>query len=518
MNQVPSQEQHRGDDSSEVHCRIELNPPAAQWPDLRNAMDVPNRQPALTELSKATRRSLGLPLDRPIIMAGHQPGFWHAGILTKWLAVLLVADRTGACPAWIVVDQSPGAGSRLAYPAKEGTHLARHEIALGDAQLAPASAPAIDPAAISIPHDAASPAIAQSLGTIFEALAAHTDAPTLAVQLTRAAADLFAHAPWLGSCQHAMHVMYASDLHTTPAFAMLLDAMRAEPHRCAALYNEAIHKHTSAGVRPLAITGNASPVELPLWERTDPPHTPWRRVTSDRLAELPNDRLVLRGLPMTGLLRTFACDLFIHGTGGGSSLTSQGYDRITETWFASWLGDRFSSIDKRSDNAVSEKTSANTPSSALLAPAVVATATLHLNPAQLGFPAHQHIPTPAQIARAWETYHRACHTPRLLGDEKAQQAKDAILKQIQALPRKSATRLALYKQMHKLLSQARADHATTLASFAARAEVLQAQRHAADVMTDRTWPWPMHETSSLETLLCCLASRLNVPSSCCAQR
>lgn len=527
MNQAQSHEElNHNDDAPDTHCSITLNPPAAQWPDLIHAFGTPLRTRALAAQVQLTRQSLGLPVDRPVVMAGHQPGFWHVGILAKWLSTLLVAARTGAHPAWVVVDQSPGAGSRMAYPTKEREHLARHEIALGDVMLAPAAAPAIDPAAIPIPHDTASPAIAHSLGAIFDTLAAHTNAPNLAIQLTRAAADLFAHAPWLESCRRSMHLVYASELHTTPAFAMLLDAMRAEPHRCAALYNEAVEMHANAGVRPLTIAGDTAPVELPLWERTDPPSapntppTPWRRMTSDRLADVPNDRLVLRGLPMTGLLRTFACDLFIHGTGGGSSHSSQGYDRITETWFANWLGEGFNSKNTYADNAVSDTTSSNTPptSSSLLAPAVVATATLHLTPRQLGFPADQHIPTPEQIARAWETYHRACHTPRLLGDEQAQQAKNAILEQIQSLPRKSSERLTLYKQMHALLGKARAEHATALTSYAAHAEMLQAQHRAAAVMTDRTWPWPMHEASNLETLLCCLASRHDVPSSCCAQR
>ena len=35
---------------------------------------------------------------------------------------------------------------------------------------------------------------------------------------------------------------------------------------------------------------------------------------------------------MTGMARLAACDLFVHGTGGGI------YDTITEAWFREWLG------------------------------------------------------------------------------------------------------------------------------------------------------------------------------------
>ena len=97
-------------------------------------------------------------------------------------------------------------------------------------------------------------------------------------------------------------------------------------------------------MRALTITDGA--IELPLWERTTTPERPgpWRTVTSDRLADLADESIVLRGLPMTGLLRRHACDLFVHGTGGGASeagadaRAQTGYDRVTERWFESWLG------------------------------------------------------------------------------------------------------------------------------------------------------------------------------------
>ena len=41
---------------------------------------------SLVSWRQVTREELGLPLDRPIIMTGHQAGIWHAGIAEKFVA------------------------------------------------------------------------------------------------------------------------------------------------------------------------------------------------------------------------------------------------------------------------------------------------------------------------------------------------------------------------------------------------------------------------------------------------
>ena len=48
--------------------------------------------------------------------------------------------------------------------------------------------------------------------------------------------------------------------------------------------------------------------------------------------------LMPRALLLTALVRLGMCDLFIHGTGGLI------YDRVTEQWFADWLGQAEGSI------------------------------------------------------------------------------------------------------------------------------------------------------------------------------
>ncbi len=436
----------------QAHPELLFDPAPGSWPDLV-------RRPSTDDTTRRTRETLGLALDRPVVMAGHQPGFWHPGILAKWVATHALAERVGGEGAWVVVDQSPGAGAQLGYPAARGERLTRQSLALGTPDAPPA---AQTPSRFIPPTDAAMDSVGSALDRIAALLDAHAAGPTLARQLHAACVDSVPSHLTLAPC-------FASELHTTPAFAELVGEMRSDPRSCARLYNEAASQRPDAGVRQLAIA--AAAVELPLWERADAPG-PWRTVTSDRLPDLPNDRLVLRGLPMTGLLRWRACDLFIHGTGGGASHAEEGYDRVTEQWLAAWLG----ATD--------------------LAPAVVASATLRLDFGALA----RGIPTPEEIARARELAHRATHDPALLGDASLGERKRALAAQIAALPRGSDQRAGLFARMQALREEGTRSNPDRLAELQRQAEALAARAEEADIVADRTWPWVFFPRPAIEDL------------------
>ena len=81
---------------------ITLRPDPVQW---RGAV-----RPAVIPAPDADdRRALGLPTDRPIIMSGHQPTLWHAGILAKLLAAGELARATGAHAATAATLSAPAA-------------------------------------------------------------------------------------------------------------------------------------------------------------------------------------------------------------------------------------------------------------------------------------------------------------------------------------------------------------------------------------------------------------------------
>lgn len=444
-----------------------FEPAPGSWPGLVRAVPT-------DETARGTRKALGFVADRPVIMAGHQPGFWHPGILAKWVATHALAERVGGVGAWVAVDQSPGAGSEVAYPAHAaersggaapvspghgGAALVRRAMKLGDSDTPPASQ---KPARLSPPTATALPAVAAGLARVAALLESHAGEPNLARQLHAACVEALGARLPLAPC-------WASGLHLTAGFGEMVGAMRADPAGCVRLYNEAAAARPDAGVRELA--AGAAAVELPLWERSDAPG-PWRTVTSDRLPDMPDDRLVLRGLPMTGLLRWRACDLFIHGTGGGASHAEEGYDRVTERWLESWLG----AVD--------------------LAPAVVASATLRLDFRELA----RETPTPDDIARARELAHRASHDPALLGDVSLGARKRELAARIAALPKGSDERAALFAEMQRLGEQGRGDNAGQLAELRRRAEALAARAEEAEIVADRTWSWLFFPRAAIEDL------------------
>ncbi|MCU0689694.1 MAG: hypothetical protein MUE97_08145, partial [Phycisphaerales bacterium] len=189
--------------------------------------------------------------------------------------------------------------------------------------------------------------------------------------------------------------------------------------------------------------------------------------------------LAPRALLLTGLLRAFACDLFIHGTGGGATDSDRGYDRVTEDWFADWL-------------------------SLPLAPATSATATL--------LPDLGHAPTvtEAQVRTARTRPHHAKHHPALLGNPEAQAIKDRFVAQIAATTDRPQRR-TLYRQMHEALARAVAPEALSL--LRTEADALAQRFELEAPLRDRTLPWPLHTRADLLALSREIAAALDGASS-----
>src|SRR5690606_41787826 len=76
---------------------ITLRPAPARWRTIISQAPIP---PA----HASDRAAVGLPTDRPVVLSGHQPTLWHAGILAKLLAACELAASTGAAVGWIVPD------------------------------------------------------------------------------------------------------------------------------------------------------------------------------------------------------------------------------------------------------------------------------------------------------------------------------------------------------------------------------------------------------------------------------
>lgn len=439
--------------ATEREAEIVIRPPASAWRTLA--------QGSFADAAAAQfRAELGLPQARRIIMSGHQSQFWHPGILAKLFALRAAADAADAAAAWIVVDHDENDPFSIRVPVSGAD--GRLAVAALGPELAGPGSPACrlpawsPPKAWPLPSGAlpASTGISPGLESIRAALAAHARSPHAAAQVTEAAFDLatpFAARPI---------VITATALSRTALFADLVAQMRRDPARCIDAHNRAVQQFPRERVAPLTTDGAS--LELPLWSIGPQPGSPRRKVSIADLDSTPIEHLAPRALLLTGLMRLAGCDLFIHGLGG------ERYDRITERWFADWLG--------RS-----------------LAPTTMVTATVRLR-----MPGNW--PAEGDITRAAWKVHRARHDPGLLGEPGLAEAKLALLSRINAAPRKSRERATLFVQLHDLLHESEHAHADEIAALDRDARSLRSRSAEAAIANDRTWAFPLYEPAQLASL------------------
>lgn len=430
---------------------LTLRPQPPEW--LRGLRTAPASAIGSTNLE--TRRELGLPTDRPILMSGHQVEFWHAGVLAKLLAIDGARRvEPGVHLAWVDVDQDANQPWRIAYPAQSPTGgLVRRvwDVSGGPAreeELALGIVKALQ--ATPAPSDAYTPGVQAGLDQIAAALGQARHAPSAAAQFGNAAFALS------GESGRGIQRMSALTLAQTSLFAALVERMLREPARCCQAYNAGAMAHPQAGVRPLDARG-----ELPLWSIS--PSGLRRRVFA---GSLPTDGVLApKALFMTLLLRMAACDMFVHGLGG------EQYDQVMVAWARGWLG-----------------------AEAVLAPAVAASATR-----LVAFPGIE-APTPEEIRAArWVSAH-ARHDPGLVGDAALLTEKRRLVQEIASLPRRSPARRVAYERLLGLLETMRSSHAAELAGLKAEATRLGAARELATIVHDRTWAFPMLNPASVDSL------------------
>lgn len=421
-----------------------LEPGAKEWaPSLRAWLGV--RHDARAAVFRA---ELGLPADAPIVMTGHQTAFWHCGILAKYLACAAGAEALAARAAWLWVDQDEINPWRIAAPVTVAGRLTKRDFMLGPAPgegVAAASAPAIRVGAP--PTDAP-----QSVRSVFEAVSRRASESTAARQAAGALTDLMA--PIVAPAP----AIFATDLARTTLLRSLLTRMAEDPAPCARAYNEAVAMTPDAGLAPLR--AQVARTELPLWRLR--PGLPRERVFSDTALSIPADQLAPRAIFMTLLLRIAGCDLFLHGTGGGT------YDIAAERWARSWL---------------------NEP----LAPMAVVSATVTID-ASLDAP-----PERAISHAAWRA-HRARHDPAELGLADAAARKREAVRAIAAARAEGRDASAAYREMHRWLVEYRIANDAALRSLDAEANALAARREERALADSREWLFVCFDAPTLRDL------------------
>ncbi|MEM8756791.1 MAG: hypothetical protein AAGF47_03305 [Planctomycetota bacterium] len=421
---------------------IELDPDPSDWASM---VAAPSRDSRCAEM----RRQMGLPTDRPIVMAGHQGQLWHPGIAAKAYAAQALAERIGGVAAWLVVDTDDNDPYEIALPCRDADgSLERRVVSLAK-QSARARRAMAEPGTLhtldELECDPASPVLRTRLESAVATVDAWSSRDYAGSTVTLAAlASLPAIAPF--------RIVRASHIAETDAFRALASALTHDAAREA--YNAAVEAEPGSGVRRLGVLGGAA--EIPLW------HTEagvWRPAT----IENPADSLMPKALTLTGLVRAFACDLFIHGTGG------RAYEPINDRWMP----------------GITE---------AALAPFVTASATLRLQ-----FDDEPEV-VEQDVARARWAAHHARHHPRLLGDDDAQAERDRLVRTIAALPRDGRERADTFAQLHGLLGAARDRHAGALEKLDADARAAAARYAERAVRNDRTYPAALHNPADLEQL------------------
>lgn len=421
---------------------ISISPGTDAW---RSAMDA-----ARTEHAH-DREALGLPTDRPIVMSGHQPVLWHAGILTKLLAANELAKQTGAAVCWIIADMDEVDPTTIRVPDGSGNNATSRTVRLL----------AGDPPALGVPTGALPPRNAADDDPAIEGFSPLLDAyafePTLAMQVGKAV--IYQACERFGIDESI--VISCSDLVQTDAWRSFVNAMTSDPASCVAAYNTAVLAHPEAHMRPLQADGNR--FELPLWRVRE--NAPRLAAFSDQLEAIPTDDLRPRALAMTAIVRATLCELFVHGTGGGL------YDQITDDWFKAWGG----SPDWH------------------LAPTAVATGDAY---AELGVDAEQ-LPDPAQAV--WQAHH-ARHEPAMLSDEDSAARKRELVAEIDAIKHAGGDPAAHYAQLQQLLTETRERHVDRLAEFDQAARDAKRLAGVRQLALDRTWPWPTLPEETLDAL------------------
>lgn len=408
----------------------------------------------------AARAELGLPVDKPIVMVGHQAEVWHAGILAKLIAAAELARRYDAALVWLTPDQDANEPTMVPYPAEthEGRLKRREWLVDAGSFVRPGTATgsrlAMEPGAVpreartEWPHEAARDGLERIRG----ALVNQKNEASLARQFTLAALDIVRGALGID----VDHVLMCSAMSRGAAFGMWADRMRREARNCVLAYNGAAQAVPEAHVRDLEMGPRW---ELPLWALT--PERPRAAVFGD--AE-PQGQIAPRALAMTGFVRTLLCDAWVMGVGG------EAYDAVTRRWIAAWMGQ------------------------ADLSPGVIATATLRL-PLREG-----PLPDAQKAARAAWRVHHARHHPEMLGQSERQRERDEYVRAMREAPYASAERGRLFAKMRETLHEARERGSEELDTMRDEAERERERLTDMESVLDRTWPFALHSRESLQEL------------------
>jgi hypothetical protein len=321
----------------------------------------------LAELRRATRAALtDARDDRPLVVTGHQPELYHAGVWAKNIVTSRLAEAVGGRALNLIVDNDAPKKTSITVPHLGGKPLRAHEVPFAEFH----AGWAFEQFDALEPH-AAERLLAEIRSALGEAACEASALPLMAPALTGQvpARDFVDQVVAARKQVEACFGLTLIERRVSACWAgpMLLDII-LNAARFAECYNAALADYR----RALGIPGTSHPVpdlhrdggriELPVWvyRRGEARHRLFVESaagetsfyaeafalgslgTGDLRAPDGLNRLIAatdrsfrpRALTLTLWARALVADLFIHGIGGAK------YDRITDRIMESYLGIR----------------------------------------------------------------------------------------------------------------------------------------------------------------------------------
>lgn len=434
------------------------------------------------------------PADAPIVMTGHQPELYHPGVWVKDFLLQRIGELSGATAVDVVVDSDGFDVLAVSAPCMTpGVARCRQYLALGGDTTAFATAPVPDARALDDFCRAAdemlaslpAPAVRRHFATFCEHLkGAAGQADNIAELVT------FARRRYEASAGTDYLEVPVTGIARTASFLRFVADIALSAERFAAAYNAELAEYraltkTRSAAQPFPDLGmSEGAVELPMWHLGPQGRAAlWARAVDGgvelvadgaTVVQLPADpdaaveallsceaTIAPKALALTLFTRMLACDLFIHGVGGGR------YDQVTDG-----VARRFYGVEPPRF--------------------VVASMTMYL-------PLGAHVVTDDEVAAAKERLNRLEHNPDALLDEVEFDSADERARAVELATEKAQLVSAIgapdadKKALGKRIREVNAELADVLAplrsGFEAELASLTAQRAASEILTDRTYPF-----------------------------
>lgn len=432
--------------------------------------------------------------DGPIVMTGHQPELYHPGVWVKDFLLQHIAAETGSTAVDVVVDSDGFDSVQLTSPCLvPEVRRCRQYLAVGSEATCFACAPKPTASDLELFCEAGdsqlatlpAPSIRRHFSDFCDALrSAEADAENLAELVT------FARRRYEAVAGTDYLELPVTRMVRTRAFATFVADMALNALRFAESYNGELDAFraftkTRSKAQPFPdLEISHGRVELPLWAieagRRDSVWASKREegvelhAGDGLVAFLPFDAdaaieavlaasaaLAPKALALTLYTRMFCCDLFIHGVGGGR------YDNVTDGVCRRYYG--------------------------VEPPAfVVASLTMYL-------PLGAHVVTDDEVSAARERLNRLEHNPnQVLGevefdsDEERTRAYDLAAEKdrlVSAIAAPDADKKTLGTRIREVNGELSSLLDPLREGWAAELASLESQREAAEVFTDRGYPF-----------------------------